>query len=243
MVKGKRLTESQEKAIVEAYRSGEFIEEICSKFDISKTTLNRLRKRKNCSAIDRKNRDVPEYNGELIGKVFGKLSVIDMRVKEGKWGRRWIAMCDCSCGKKNVERLPGVLLRNEVKSCGCARNEIRRFGESNPLFKGCGDINASRWSLYRIQASKRKLDFSISIQYGWKLYLDQKGKCALSGLEISFPKTSHGSATASLDRIDSSKGYIEGNVQWTHKDINLMKRNFDEVKFKQLCKSVTENSF
>ena len=41
--------------------------------------------------------------------------------------------------------------------------------------------------------------------------------------------------TASLDRIDSSKGYIKGNIQWVLKDINLMKGSTDEDYFKFLC--------
>jgi hypothetical protein len=48
-----------------------------------------------------------------------------------------------------------------------------------------------------------------------------------------------GQATASLDRIDSSKGYIEGNLQWLHKRINIMKGNMSEKEFLDFCESVT----
>jgi hypothetical protein len=48
--------------------------------------------------------------------------------------------------------------------------------------------------------------------------------------------------TASLDRIDSSKGYCEDNVQWVHKDINRMKNTFDQDYFISLCKLIAENS-
>ena len=47
--------------------------------------------------------------------------------------------------------------------------------------------------------------------------------------------------TASLDRIDSSKGYTKNNVQWLHKDINIMKRDFPEEKFLFLCKQIVKN--
>lgn len=40
---------------------------------------------------------------------------------------------------------------------------------------------------------------------------------------------------ASLDRIDSSLGYIEGNVQWVLREINFMKGNLDEEYFKNIC--------
>ena len=49
-----------------------------------------------------------------------------------------------------------------------------------------------------------------------------------------------GQGTASLDRIDSSKGYVKGNVQWVHKDINKMKTDFEQSIFIKLCKSVAD---
>lgn len=47
--------------------------------------------------------------------------------------------------------------------------------------------------------------------------------------------------TASLDRIDSSKGYLENNVQWVHKDINWMKQDYSHEEFLQYCKLIYEN--
>ena len=40
---------------------------------------------------------------------------------------------------------------------------------------------------------------------------------------------------ASLDRIDSSKGYVKDNIQWVHKDVQIMKNKFSEDYFKQIC--------
>jgi hypothetical protein len=48
--------------------------------------------------------------------------------------------------------------------------------------------------------------------------------------------------TASVDRIDSSKDYVEGNVQWLHKDINRMKWDLDTDKFIELCKLVANKN-
>ena len=46
--------------------------------------------------------------------------------------------------------------------------------------------------------------------------------------------------TMSLDRIDNNKGYIEENVQWVHKDINMMKRIYSQDYFIYMCKLVAE---
>jgi len=48
--------------------------------------------------------------------------------------------------------------------------------------------------------------------------------------------------TASLDRIDSSKGYIEGNVQWVHRKINMMKQSYTQEEFIELCQAVVRNN-
>lgn len=39
----------------------------------------------------------------------------------------------------------------------------------------------------------------------------------------------------SLDRIDSNKGYVEGNVQWVHKDVNMMKQSYSNERFIGIC--------
>ena len=49
--------------------------------------------------------------------------------------------------------------------------------------------------------------------------------------------------TASLDRIDSNKGYTIDNVQWVHKDINKMKMDLEEDVFIDNCKLIIENKF
>jgi hypothetical protein len=48
--------------------------------------------------------------------------------------------------------------------------------------------------------------------------------------------------TASLDRIDSSKGYVEGNVQWVHKRINIMKNDLSDSEFIEWCRVVSKNN-
>jgi len=44
-----------------------------------------------------------------------------------------------------------------------------------------------------------------------------------------------GASTASLDRIDSSKGYVRGNIQWVHIAINFMKHSLPEEEFIRWC--------
>ncbi len=51
----------------------------------------------------------------------------------------------------------------------------------------------------------------------------------------------YGERTASLDRIDSSKGYTKDNIQWVHKHVNLMKHKFDQKYFVDICKLIANH--
>lgn len=116
--------------------------------------------------------------------------------------------------------------------------------KQNKNWKGFGEISGRKWHSIKeknVKQSKRKsrsnVPFEIDIQYAWELFLSQKRKCALSGQKLYFYTTKKDEAktTASLDRIDNDKGYVEGNVQWVHKDVNRMKNVFDEKYFLKMC--------
>jgi hypothetical protein len=103
------------------------------------------------------------------------------------------------------------------------------------------EISQYYWNQLNQSAAKRDLDFKITVEYVWRIFQRQKGRCALSGLrikQITSRSRLHTDNSASLDRIDPKKGYVPGNVQWVHKDINKMKQDFDEEHFVHLCSLV-----
>jgi hypothetical protein len=74
------------------------------------------------------------------------------------------------------------------------------------------------------------------MQYLWDLYINQNKCCAITGDYI--PSIME----ASLDRIDSSKGYIEGNVQWVTKQANLSKHVMSMDELYEFCKKVLNHA-
>lgn len=160
---------------------------------------------------------------------FGKLKPIKPTTinKHGKvlW------LCNCDCG--NTIEISGSSLKSgNSSSCGCSK------------FKGCDNLSMTYYYILQNGALKRNLEFSVSIEYLSSLFLKQNGKCALSGLTIKLEKSYYGvrkrEHTASLDRIDNSKGYVEGNVQWVHKDVNFLKGKFSEQKLLYLCQTIID---
>ena len=68
-------------------------------------------------------------------------------------------------------------------------------------------------------------------------------KCALTGIELKIGRRKEADlTTASLDRIDSNKPYCKNNIQWVHKQINLMKHAADQNEFIKFCKLVAEKN-
>lgn len=170
-------------------------------------------------------------------KTFGHVTVIK-RCGRDKFGHhQWVCKCDCG----NNITLPGYRLKiGDTKTCGnCGRS--RKKGKDHKNFKGYEEISSTHWNSIRKGARDRDIELSITIKQAWKLYIQQDKKCALSGLEISFQKERNSikKTTASLDRIDNTKGYTINNVQWVHKRINWMKNTLTQDEFIEFCGHVT----
>jgi hypothetical protein len=107
-------------------------------------------------------------------------------------------------------------------------------------YRGFREIRGKLWYGYQRDARRRGLSFQVPIQHGWELYEAQARVCKLSGVPIGFGRISISSeTTASLDRLESALGYEVGNVQWTHKTINLMRHKLSVRDFVSLCTQVT----
>jgi hypothetical protein len=112
--------------------------------------------------------------------------------------------------------------------------------QSNKQWKGYKAIGGAQWNQINQCALKRNNIIDFDIKFLWELYLEQKGRCALSNLPIEFSQSEKIRPSSSLDRIDSSQGYYKNNIQWVHKDINKIKSKFNQEYFINMCKLVAE---
>lgn len=163
-------------------------------------------------------------------------------------GRRWYHV-QCKCGWDGQRRKDHVE-SGRTKSCKVCSTKKTLADFPNPRFggrhhEGVGDLGRTFWCAIQHGAERREIPFNISIEYAWGLFT---GKCALSGVPITISSNikegnpDYSKFTASLDRIDSSKGYIEGNVQWVHKIVNIMKGSLSEREFKKWCSLIEKPS-
>lgn len=147
----------------------------------------------------------------------------------------WIFRCDCG---EEVRRVPYNVKRNKYNACpSCKR------GPGSWAWSGVGEFPQSHYRTIYHSAQAKGFEFSVSAAYLWQLFLEQDRKCVFTGWELKFIDSyeDKASRTASLDRIDSTKGYVEGNVQWVHRDVNKLKKNLSDSKFIEICLAVSEH--
>lgn len=188
---------------------------------------------------------------DLTGMRFGRLTVIGRAPTRLHGGQKKVFFrCLCDCGNIR-ETITSSLRAGITKSCGCLSKETnKRTGKAKkgiPCYSirtGLKYVTGVYYRCVKCGAKNRNLEFSITIEDMEDLLIKQNFKCKLSGLDIviGYGIEKH-EKTASLDRIDSSKGYTKDNIQWVHKKINWMKYNFSETEFIELCKKVYLHSF
>jgi len=168
---------------------------------------------------------------DIVDTTFGRLTVTRYVGRDSL--RRHLYECVCACGNTTLACRDALIVRVGKKSCGCSRRKPSTW-------KGCGDISGSFWRAIQRGASKRGVTFTLQIKEAWALFEVQEGQCALSGVPIGFARTtSQKGRTASLDRIDSTNGYEAGNVQWVHKDVNVIRGSLTVSEFIQWCDRVS----
>lgn len=148
----------------------------------------------------------------------------------------WKFQCDCGT---IISRAIQAVKTNKYNACPDCRT-----GPGSHAWSGYGEISLDYFNHVCHSAKAKNLKFDLDIEYIWSLFLRQNRKCALTGWDIGFHKKYREKhlKTASLDRIDSSLGYIKGNVQWVHRKVNWIKSNVPDEDFINLCNLVAKTN-
>lgn len=84
--------------------------------------------------------------------------------------------------------------------------------------------------------------FSLTLDYLLRLWEKQNGMCALSGMNMTFElKEGRIPTNVSIDKIDSSGGYTEDNVQLVCMACNQIKSDLSYKEMYNFCKKIVEN--
>jgi len=175
---------------------------------------------------------------DFAGRTIGQWKVIKKIKNRVKCGSLWLAEC-LGCNREYEVRGDNLRAGMTNKCHLCHAEDTRK---NNP-------IASSHWTKIKSGALDRGINFDITVDEAYDLFLIQNGKCALTGKDMHLysRRKMHEQVSpqidqyASLDRIDSSKGYTIDNVQWVKKKINLLKMAFSQGEFIELCCEVADN--
>ncbi len=168
---------------------------------------------------------------DLTGKKFGMLTVESFDHLDNWKNKKWLCKCDCG----NYCKVTTTYL-NSGKTTSCKCNQYKK-GDKVYNYTGYKEITGTKWNSIKNNALNRNLEFNISKEFIWSLFLKQNKKCSFTDISISYKD-----GTASIDRIDNDKGYNKDNVTIVHKDINLMRNKLNVEYFIKMCELVTINS-
>lgn len=145
----------------------------------------------------------------MIGKKFGKLTVMSL-LDERKHGQK-VYSCVCECGNTSVV-LSANLRKGNSTSCGCLRRTTCSI-RMHSLNLRHGETNTKLWTAWKgIVERTTNPSAANYARYGgrgigifpdWLTYEN-------FALHIGEPPTPQ----HSVDRINNNKGYEPGNVRW-----------------------------
>lgn len=114
------------------------------------------------------------------------------------------------------------------------------------------EFSPFRQYLKRIRERNKKKQVGeqtdITLEFLKNQWEKQKGICPYTGIKMTLPKTTReheqkcGPFRASLDRIDSNRGYMKDNVEFVCVVANLAKRNFSKRQFADLIQMIKINN-
>lgn len=161
--------------------------------------------------------------------------------------------CTCDfCGviflKAQSELKRNIILgRKNFCSRSCSAKGLQNFGDkrnTKPPQHGRLKDEYSNFREHMRRIRNRNKEYNVTVEYLKFVWDSQNGLCPYTGIKLSLRDYSGKNIDpmflASIDRIDSNKGYIVGNIQWVSTPINYLKNNLTHNQVIDMCKKIQE---
>ncbi len=146
----------------------------------------------------------------------------------------------------NLERAKATAKRSYLKNGTQAQSKWRKnnpervkefknnYKQKNPL---------RNWICNKITSWRKKEGpvSNLTTNYLIELFESQQGRCYYTNEELEISGGKVRANTASLDRLDPDKGYVEGNVAWCSFFSNTMKGGLTEQEFYDFIRNILKN--
>jgi len=157
--------------------------------------------------------------------------------RNARIGRKTYCSLKCS-GKGNVVNIPEEMRKGDV-------SKIRPY-----IYNRQDEYSMFRVFMHRINLRKkdRNKECNLTLKDLKEQWEKQKGICPYTGWQLKTPKNTDTKEAiprttdmASLDRMDSTKGYLKGNIEFVSLIAQYAKNNFEKTQVLDFCKAVTNN--
>lgn len=232
------FTKEQINDIITRYHNGEILSSIGESYSVSRPTIQKVikggypeytGKRRAVKAIEGQTKTCSKCGEELPLEAFNKGNSL--------YGRR--SFCR-ECEKKIQNTPEKVARRRELELLRRQNPEYVKHRNSKDRERKHSNEESYKKNMLtsaRQRAKQKNLEFNIDLS---DIILPEK--CPLLGIKMSI-NSENKNYSYSLDRIDSSKGYIKGNVWVISNRANTLKNNstIEELEMlvtnlKKLCK-------
>jgi len=165
----------------------------------------------------------------LIGRKFGRLTVIRDTDERIRGYRMW--ECRCECGSRHLASTD-VLQAGHTRSCGCYKRECcRAVGKKMALPGGVAAFNRL-FESYRTSALQRKVFFDLSKEQAKELFQSPCFYCGAEPCRIAKSRTASSPFVYNgIDRIKNSVGYVWRNCVAACTLCNYRKSSMDYSDF------------
>jgi len=176
---------------------------------------------------------------DITGIRKGKL--IAVKIHSQDKNKRFLWLCKCDCGGEKVLRL-STFRKGKITSCGCERMAHNRHNDRN--FAIIKNLHNSHIKRKKDKGFKNTLPLSVFELLIFKncFYCDSPPS------QFIYDRYSKNKIISDkfiivngIDRIDSNKGYEEGNVRPCCKHCNTAKNTLSENQFKDLISKIYYN--
>lgn len=133
--------------------------------------------------------------------------------------------------------------------------QTRRKNQTHPCTTGANlrpgnrrdSLTGFRWYIARAVYRKSKGTTDLTAAYLQALWESQGGICPFSGQLMRLTHNTRGFAkkdpgNASLDRIDGSRGYVQGNVRFVSLMANYARNDFTDEQLLEFCSRVVAHA-
>jgi len=140
--------------------------------------------------------------------------------------------CGLSCSGKSPESVKNIVAnRSDFDIAQYANNRMDELSPFRETFR---------------RLHRRDKEVTVTLESLKEIWESQNGTCPLTGWTLELPTQAKQYMlhlrTASLDRIDNSKGYVLGNVRFVSVMFNLARNKFSDEDVIEFAQAVTRTT-